>query len=159
MNFIDWTHFLFIYRIPVFITGVLVGKLLYDKKEILANDYYLKTACLLTVIGVFVVVINKLTVNTGYLFWCGVSLGVYLLIYAGIAILKFLSSKPLASQTLKFFGTISLELYLVHIVFMWSDSLKPYWEQYYVLTLASSIVMSIVISWIIHCLIEKIQKV
>ena len=139
-------------RLPVFIIGSYCGKLVYERKTLPRYVYIL---CAILVLISFVVLSMNL-LSGPYKRWFYMVGGIPLtLVLPGI--LNLLRCKPI-NKFLAFFGSISLNLYVSHVVVIRVYKLLPFGDVRRLSIYLILLLISILIGWITELLIKQITK-
>ena len=139
-------------RFPVFFIGCYFGKLVYEKKTF---PWYTYLICLALVILGFVVL--ELSIFKGlWRRWFYMVPGIPLT-FIIIWVLNFLKCKPL-NKIFAFLGTISLNLYVSHIMVIKVYQMSPFVEHKRLLHYLVLMVIFIVIAYLAELLINLITK-
>ena len=139
-------------RFPVFFIGCYFGKLVYEKKTL---PWYFYLICLALVIFCFVIL--ELGVFKGVWRRWFYMVGGIPLTFILIWVLNFLKFKPL-NKFLAFFGTISLNLYVSHIMVIKVYQMSPFIEHKRLLHFLVLMVIFVVIAYLTELLINLITK-
>ncbi len=139
-------------RFPVFFIGCFFGKLVYDKKTL---PWFFYLICLALVIGTFVVL--ELEVFKGVWRRWFYMVGGIPLTFVIVWILNLLKCKPL-NKFFAFFGTISLNLYVSHIMVIHIYKLTPFVESKRLLHYLVLMVIAVAIAYVAELLIRLITK-
>ncbi len=139
-------------RFPVFFIGCYFGKLVYEKKTL---PWYFYLVCLALVVFGFVVL--ELEVFKGlWRRWFYMVPGIPLT-FIIIWVLNFLKCKPL-NKVFAFLGTISLNLYVSHIMVIKVYQMSPFVEHKRLLHYLVLMVIYIAIAYVAELLINLITK-
>lgn len=140
-------------RIPIFIIGCYLGKTVYEKKNISKQ-----TAILIFVVDLLTFVILEQGVLHGifkrYFYLVG---GVSLTFTIAI-VLKFLNLEFI-NKFLAFFGKISLNLYLSHIMVIRLYKLTPLYDHKRILHYIAILIISVAVAYIAEKIIVLIRNV
>lgn len=139
-------------RLPVFIIGSYFGKLVYERKTL---PRYIYILCAILILISFVVLSMNL-LSGPYKRWFYMVGGIPLtLVLPGI--LNLLRCKPI-NKFLAFFGSISLNLYVSHVVVIRVYKLLPFGDVRRLSIYLILLLISILIGWIAELLIKQITK-
>lgn len=158
-------HILFITRIPVFCIGIILGKYAYEKKNIGSEKikwlYLLSLIGIISLFGFIYLYPNSLLWKWGLL-WLP-----FALITPGLCLLLIYVFKMLSPHILKiltFFGTLSLEIYLIHVKLF--ENAEHYATNFkiprlivLVIILAITIFISMILSKIVGRLLKRIEGI
>lgn len=139
-------------RLPVFIIGSYFGKLVYEKKTL---PKYVSIICVVLIITSFVVL--SLGILSGpYKRWFYMVGGIPLtLVLPGI--LNVLKCKPI-NQFFAFFGGISLNLYISHVVVIRVYKLLPFGDIKRLYIYLILLAVSVLVGWVSELLVRQITK-
>ncbi len=139
-------------RFPIFITGCLFGKLVYEKRQMGGHLY-------LIMIGIAVITFAVLHINVLHGVWrrWWYFFGGLSMIFLITLVLKVIHCGVL-NRIFRFFGKISLNLYLSHILLCmictWLEPLNIHFLWQYFVLMGGSVL----IAWEAELLISRIQK-
>ncbi|MBE6824034.1 MAG: acyltransferase [Ruminococcaceae bacterium] len=139
-------------RFPVFFIGCYFGKFVYEKKSL---PKYFYAICFALVIFAFVIL--ELKVFSGVWRRWFYMVGGIPLTFVIIWVLNFLKCKPL-NKFFAFFGTISLNLYVSHIMVIKVYQMSPFVEHKRLLHYLVLMVIFVVIAYLAELLINLIIK-
>lgn len=139
-------------RFPVFFIGCYVGKLVYDKKTL---PWYSYIICLALV--VFAIAVLELNVLSGVWQRWFYMVGGIPLTFVIVWILNFLKCKPL-NKFFAFFGTISLNLYVSHIMLIRVYRMTPFADHKSILHYIVILILSVAVAYAAQLLINLITK-
>lgn len=139
-------------RFPVFFVGCFAGKFVYEKKTLPGWTYII---CLFMDVLVFCVLQLQL-VSGVWVRWVSLFGGVSMT-FTIILILNILKCKPIR-KFLAFLGTISLNLYVSHILMISLYKLTPFYEHKRLFHYLIVLVISILVAWIAEKIIGLIHK-
>ena len=139
-------------RFPVFIIGSYFGKLVYEKKSLPRYVYIL--SALLIVISFVILSMNLL--KTPYKRWFYMVGGIPLtLVIPGL--LNLINLKPL-NKFFAFFGSISLNLYISHVVVIRVYKLLPFGDEKRLYIYLILLAISVLVGWVAELLVKEITK-
>ena len=101
-------------RLPIFILGMIFGVILYDKKEIKKSWY----ALLFCIPIIYVIVLGVSPSAIGMWGFAERTLGGLTSLAIAFGACVIFSRSDMVMRVLRFFGAISLECYLVHVLFL-----------------------------------------
>lgn len=139
-------------RLPVFIIGCYFGKLVYEKKSV--SKYFYLLCLVLTVTAISLL---QLGVFSGVWKRWFYMVGGIPMIFLIVWVLNFINSKPL-NKFLAFFGSISLNLYVSHVVVIRIYKLLPFSDIRRVCIYLILIAVSVLVGWLAELLIKQITK-
>ncbi len=139
-------------RLPVFIIGSYFGKLVYEKKSLPGYVYII---CVVLILTSFVV-LNLAVLSGPFKRWFYMVGGIPLtLVLPGI--LNVLRCKPI-NKFFSFFGGISLNLYVSHVVVIRVYKLLPFGDVKRLYIYLILLAISILVGWLAELLIKQITK-
>ncbi|MBQ8057833.1 MAG: acyltransferase family protein, partial [Ruminococcus sp.] len=139
-------------RLPVFIIGCYFGKLVYEKKSV--SKYFYLLCLVLTVTAISLLQLGVFSgVWKRWFYMVGGIPMTFLIIW----VLNFINSKPL-NKFLAFFGSISLNLYVSHVVVIRIYKLLPFSDIRRVYIYLILIAVSVLVGWLAELLIKQITK-
>ncbi len=139
-------------RFPVFFIGCYVGKLVYDKKTL---PGYFYAICFALV--VFALVVLKMNVLHGVWRRWFYMVGGIPITFVVVWVLNFLKCKPL-NKFFAFFGTISLNLYVSHIMLIHAYRMTPLIDHKRLLHYIIILILSVAVAYVAELLINVITK-
>lgn len=139
-------------RLPVFIIGCYFGKLVYEKKT---APKYMYIVCL--VVAVLSLVVLHFNVLSGVWKRWFYLVGGIPMTFVLIWVLNLLHSKPL-NKFFAFFGGISLNLYVSHVVVIRVYKLLPFGDTKRLYIYLLLLAVSVFVGWLAELLIRQITK-
>ncbi len=139
-------------RLPVFLIGSYFGKLVYEKKT---APKYLYLICLaVSVLAIFVLCLDVL--SGVWRRWFYLVAGIPLT-FVIVWVLNFLSCKPL-NKFFAFFGSISLNLYVSHVVVIRAYKFMPFGDERRLYIYLILLGISVLVAFVAELLIKRITK-
>lgn len=139
-------------RLPVFCLGCLAGKYVYEKKELSCVIYLLAVAVVLT--GMIVLHLDIL--RGPWKRWCYLPVGIGMVIIL-TGLFKCLHLKWL-EKFLAFFGKISLNLYVAHVLVLRLYRLTPWYTHCRLWHYAVILMISVVLAYLTEKIIQMAGK-
>ena len=139
-------------RLPVFIIGCFFGKLVYEKKT--ASKYFYLLCLLLTAVSFVLLYLNVFSgVWKRWFYMVGGIPMTFLIVW----VLNFINCKPI-NKFFAFFGSISLNLYVSHVVVIRVYKLLPFSDTRRVYIYLILLAVSVLVGWLAELLIRQITK-
>lgn len=142
-------------RIPIFLIGINMGESVMGKRTIKGNSTYLLILFFALTLGSSIYLEQQL--HGKFPLFIERMLYIPLTITFVLLLNNLLKYSPVwLNKAFAFIGTISLEVYLIHVEFV----LKPLQQQHlgYWLTLLLTIIISLPLAWLLHKAIVLVEK-
>lgn len=140
-------------RIPIFLLGINIGQSVKEERQLSADTLWLLLIVFVLSLGVCVNFENGL--RGRFPLFLERMVYIQLSISALLLLCKVFNHMPVwLLKALAFVGTVSLELYLIHVNFV-LKYLRPY-DLGYWLTLVLMTAISLLLAWLIHKIMKRI---
>lgn len=139
-------------RFPVFLIGCFAGKFVYEKKTLPGWSYGV-----FLLLDVIVVCVLQMDVLSGAWHRWFYMIGGISVTFTVILFFQLLKWKPTQSF-FSFFGKISLNLYVSHILMIRLYEMTPFFENKNLLHYLVILVISVVIAWLAELVITRLQR-
>ncbi|MBQ2971353.1 MAG: acyltransferase [Ruminococcus sp.] len=139
-------------RLPVFLLGAYFGKFVFEKKT--APKYLYLICFVVSALALFVLSLGVLSGVWKRWFYL---VGGIPLTFVIVWVLNFINFKPL-NKVFAFFGSISLNLYVSHVVVIRVYKLMPFGDERRVYIYLILLGISVLVGWLAELLINLITK-